>query len=109
MDGTVADTDGDGLSDLEEFILFQSGGVIFVFDDVDSDGILGGAFDADSDNDGFLDGAEVSFGSDPLDPTSDPTSFIVPEPTTYFLLASLLMPVGLYRVKRANLRGQVKP
>ncbi len=52
---TSADSDGDGLSDLDEQYTYRTGLLV-----------------ADTDADSFTDGEEVDFGSDPLDPLDYP-------------------------------------
>jgi hypothetical protein len=84
--GEPNDTDGDGLSDLEE----DSRGTDPLNPDTDGDGLLDGVetdtgtfvsendtgtdpLDPDSDDDGFSDGDEVSAGSDPNSAASTPS------------------------------------
>lgn len=70
------DADGDGLSNEDEIELYQTNPLD---PDTDDDGLLDGAEvsggtdpkDADSDDDGLTDGEEVSLGTDPNDPDSD--------------------------------------
>ncbi|MCB9696944.1 MAG: DUF4215 domain-containing protein, partial [Alphaproteobacteria bacterium] len=69
------DSDGDGLTDVEEDAL----GTDPNDPDSDGDGLTDGEedalgtdpLDADSDDDGLADGEESGFGTDPLDPDSD--------------------------------------
>ncbi len=62
-----SDTDDDGLTDNEELNYWGANWDL----DVDNDGIVN-LLDADSDNDGQLDGVEVLYGSDPADANSLP-------------------------------------
>lgn len=70
------DADGDGLSNEDEIELYQTNPLD---PDTDDDGLLDGAEvsggtdpkDADTDDDGLTDGEEVSLGTDPNDPDSD--------------------------------------
>lgn len=82
LDGYEVDSDGDGLSDGEEFYIYETqtfpgGG--FLNPDTDGDGISDGAevyeyktspVNPDTDGDGFSDGAEVAVGTDPTQWTS---------------------------------------
>ena len=82
LDGYEVDSDGDGLSDGEEFYIYETqtfpgGG--FLNPDSDGDGLSDGAevyeyktspTNSDSDGDGFSDGAEVAVGTDPTQWTS---------------------------------------
>ncbi len=61
----VVDTDADGISDGEEISYWGSAWN----NDSDGDGQIN-LLDADSDNDGFLDGEERDRGTDPADPNS---------------------------------------
>ena len=64
------DTDGDGISDGEEYNYWLAVGLS---PETDSDGDgLPNLLDADSDNDGTNDGAEINAGFDPADATSFP-------------------------------------
>ena len=71
-----ADTDGDGLSDYDEYTIHLTDPTDA---DSDDDGLEDGdeldigtsPTDADSDDDGVHDGAEVAYGTSPLDPDSD--------------------------------------
>ena len=67
---TKADTDEDGINDGDELAYWGSSWNV----DYDEDG-LPNLLDADSDNDGFLDGVEVDQGFDPSDPSSKPTVY----------------------------------
>lgn len=81
IDGYEFDTDGDGLSDGEELLVYgtpYAGGGPFN-PDSDNDGLSDGIevhvygtdpANPDTDEDGFSDGAEVAVGTDPLKPTS---------------------------------------
>ena len=66
-DPNLADTDGDNLEDGIELEYWGNNWSL----DYDSDGKWN-ILDADSDGDGFTDGAEVSDGYDPSDPSSHP-------------------------------------
>ncbi|MGQ4833878.1 MAG: PQQ-binding-like beta-propeller repeat protein [Candidatus Asgardarchaeia archaeon] len=82
LDGYEVDTDGDGLSDGEEFFVyytgrFPNGG--FQNPDSDNDGLSDGAevhiygtdpANPDTDGDGYTDGGEVAIGTDPTSPTT---------------------------------------
>ena len=71
----TTDSDGDGLTDLEEADL----GTDPLDPDTDDDGLSDGEesalgtdpLDSDTDDDGLSDGEEVAAGTDPLDPDSD--------------------------------------
>lgn len=73
------DTDGDGLSDIEEAFIV---GTDFRNPDTDGDGLSDGVevqnrmnpLDPDMDNDGVNDGDEVAAGTDPFFPDNDATS-----------------------------------
>ncbi|MBU4262778.1 MAG: cadherin-like domain-containing protein [Proteobacteria bacterium] len=65
----LPDTDADGLDDGAEVSYWGSEW----HTDIDGDGIIN-LLDADSDNDGFLDGEEITQGSDPGDSNSTPGS-----------------------------------
>jgi len=68
---TLSDTDGDGLSDKVELDYWtQHPGANFD-SDTDGDGIIN-LLDPDSDNDGVVDGKETELGFDPGDPNSKP-------------------------------------
>lgn len=73
------DSDGDGLTDLEEARVYRTDSQLA---DTDTDGLADGLevneywtlpLVVDTDSDGFLDGVEVRLGTDPTDPTSRPT------------------------------------
>lgn len=73
------DSDGDGLSDVDEARLYKTDSQ---FADTDTDGLDDGLevneywtlpLVADTDGDGYIDGIEVRFGTDPTDPHSYPT------------------------------------
>ena len=68
---SVVDTDGDGISDGDEISYWGSAWN----DDSDGDGLIN-LLDADSDNDGFLDGEERDRETDPADPSSMITSIV---------------------------------
>lgn len=53
---SIADTDGDGLSDYQEVVTFGTNPA-----------------NPDTDGDGYSDGVEIASGTNPLDPTSHPT------------------------------------
>lgn len=59
------DTDEDGLSDGDELIFWD----IAWNEDVDGDDVIN-LLDADADNDGFVDGLEIEYGTDPGDANS---------------------------------------
>lgn len=61
------DSDGDGVADSVDVFPLDPG----EFEDTDGDGI-GSNADLDDDNDGFSDEQELTDGSDPLDPRSNP-------------------------------------
>jgi len=63
----ASDTDDDGLSDGEELRFWAETWSL----DLDGDGLIN-LLDRDADNDGHLDGAEHSAGSDPANPFSTP-------------------------------------
>lgn len=74
------DSDGDGLSDVEEATLYRTDSQLA---DTDADGVNDGdeinvyftnPLQRDSDGDGFLDGVEVRNHSDPTDATSVPAA-----------------------------------
>jgi hypothetical protein len=65
-DPNIADTDGDGINDGDELAFWGANWNV----DYDGDGIIS-LLDADSDNDGMLDGWEINNG---LDPTVDDTN-----------------------------------
>lgn len=62
---SLADTDGDGIDDGSEFAYWGARWN----SDYDGDGVIN-LLDADSDNDSYLDGAEISGGYDPADASS---------------------------------------
>ncbi|MFQ5979663.1 MAG: PKD domain-containing protein [Candidatus Heimdallarchaeota archaeon] len=74
----LADTDNDGLADVDEISIYHTN----PYDpDTDDDGLMDGAeannygtdpLDPDTDGDGVLDGSEVQLGTHPLDPNSRP-------------------------------------
>lgn len=66
-DPLLADSDGDGLADGAEVTFWAADWSA----DADGDGRRN-VLDPDADNDGVLDGAEVDAGTDPTDPTSHP-------------------------------------
>jgi hypothetical protein len=68
-DPNLADSDGDGLNDGEEFEYWGDNWN----GDADADGLIN-ILDSDADNDGYLDGDEVSSGTSPGDPVSYPGS-----------------------------------
>lgn len=104
---TPPDSDGDGLTDVEE--TFR--GTNLLLPESDGDGLKDGdeiaiygtdPADADSDNDGFNDGAEVAAGSDPNNAASTPPpSVAVPlmSPALLALLAVLMAGTALLRGK----------
>ena len=65
------DSDGDGISDKEERDYWGSNWNA----DSDGDGLIN-LLDPDSDNDGFSDGLERSQGTDPADPASQPIEIV---------------------------------
>lgn len=65
------DTDGDGLDDDDELAYWGADWSA----DVDGDG-LANIIDIDSDDDGFNDGFEIRYGSDPADPLSKPERIV---------------------------------
>ncbi len=67
----LLDTDQDTISDGEEYDYWHNLGFAIEVD-TDGDG-LDNLHDADSDNDGVLDGIEIAKGFDPADPASLPT------------------------------------
>jgi len=76
---SAEDSDGDGLTDLEEARVYKTDPQ---FADTDTDGLADGLevneywtlpLVADTDGDQFIDGIEVRFGSDPTDGSSFPT------------------------------------
>ena len=88
---SAVDTDGDGLSDVDEIAIYgtnpnqadsdndglSDGAEVAMWgaawdDDADGDGIIN-LLEPDADNDGFPDGVEHSQGSDPADPQSVPS------------------------------------
>ena len=69
-DPNNADTDGDGITDGNEVECWGYWGYNWN-DDCDNDLIVN-LLDPDSDNDGFSDGQELGYGSDPSDPDSRP-------------------------------------
>ena len=92
LDDPAADADGDGLSFAEEFSLYHSNPALADSDgdglddgdevafwgadwnaDFDGDGLIN-LLDADADDDGYLDGAELAAASDPADAASWPGS-----------------------------------
>lgn len=70
---TVADTDADGISDGAELSYWQNIQTDRWSADSDGDGLIN-LVDPDSDNDGALDGVEVSEGSNPEDSSDTPAS-----------------------------------
>ena len=92
----LTDADLDGLLDADERALGTD-----LFDaDSDDDGLTDGAevhthgtdpLDADTDGDGYSDGVEVPGGSDPLDPESIPTAVPLAGAWAYGALAALLL------------------
>lgn len=62
-----ADSDGDGINDKEELTFWGANWNA----DPDGDGLIN-LLDPDSDNDGFLDWTEISMGTNPADPASQP-------------------------------------
>ena len=62
----ITDTDGDGLSDYQEFVYTETNPVL---EDTDGDGISD--FDADEDGDGISNGREHSLHTNPLLPDTD--------------------------------------
>ena len=92
----LTDAELDGLLDADERALGTD-----EFDaDSDDDGLLDGAevhvhgtdpLDADTDGDGYDDGVEVPAGSDPLDPQSVPTAVPLTGAWGYAALAALLL------------------
>src|SRR5215203_4143698 len=73
---TVADTDGDGVADVDEDNLYGTDSLVW---DTDGDGLSDGeelfangtdSLNWDTDGDGVSDGEEVAAGTDPLDPAS---------------------------------------
>jgi len=78
-DPRLADSDVDGISDFREIFETHTNPIDH---DTDDDGLLDGAeltgprvtnpLDPDTDDDGYLDGAEVQSGSDPTNPASTP-------------------------------------
>ncbi len=76
----VADTDGDGVADVDEANLYGTDSLVW---DTDGDGLSDGeelfatgtdSLVWDTDGDGFSDGEEVASGTDPLDAASVPGS-----------------------------------
>lgn len=67
------DTDGDGISDGEELAYWGTNWN----GDVDNDGLIN-ILDPDSDNDGYLDGDEISQGTDPDNPDDKPVMNLIP-------------------------------
>jgi YD repeat-containing protein len=65
------DSDGDGMDDGDELLYWGDNWN----GDIDSDGIIN-LLDPDSDGDGFVDGVEVKQGTDPANPSSYPTSIL---------------------------------
>jgi len=131
--GTAADGDGDGLNDLvdncpllwnplqEDFDGDNLGDICDADDDndglldvveddtdifVDEDHTGTHPLDPDSDGDGFLDGHEVSAGSDPNDPQSQPLVPSMPLWGLAVLVALLLAsPLGLSRRRWGRVRS----
>lgn len=113
--GTPEDSDGDGMSDAYET---QHLGGLSAADaqadaDPDFDGLSNldesgagtGAQNADSDNDGFLDGVELTLGSDPLDIGSTPTP---PNPVYVDFGYSGLLEAGTMLFPFSTLDGAVE-
>jgi PKD repeat protein len=64
----VADTDGDKIKDGDEVDFWGANWNV----NYDNDAIANNLLDSDADNDGYVDGLEIYYGSDPADPTSIP-------------------------------------
>jgi PKD repeat protein len=64
----VADSDGDGINDGDELEHWGTNWNV----NFDNDAIANNLLDPDADNDGYLDGLEIYYGSDPADPSSIP-------------------------------------
>jgi ELWxxDGT repeat protein len=100
----VGDTDGDGLDDETETTL----GTDPEDADSDDDGLADGAevlthgtdpLDPDTDGDGASDGDEVIAGTDPLDPESVPPAVPLSDPLGLGLLAAALLATRVRRTR----------
>ena len=123
-DLTLADLDGDGDLDAVggaasgDLPWYRNQNIADPLDaDTDDDGLLDGAEHlthgtdpnlADTDSDGWADSIEVNAGSDPLDPFSFPTPVPVPASSllSRALLAAMMLVAGAVRLRtRARARG----
>jgi hypothetical protein len=64
----MADTDHDGINDNDEITFWGENWNV----NYDNDAIANNLLDPDADNDGYADGLEIHYGSDPADPNSIP-------------------------------------
>jgi hypothetical protein len=107
LSGASSDADLDGLVDEAEAVLGTD-----PFDaDSDDDGLADGAevnthatdpLDADTDGDTYSDGIEVLAGTDPLDPDDFPPSVPLSGPWGVGVLAALLLAGGSGAIARAR-------
>ena len=65
---TMADTDYDGVNDADEANYWGNNWDV----NYDNDDLLNNLLDPDSDNDSYIDGLELHYGSNPADPNSTP-------------------------------------
>ncbi len=83
------DSDNDGLTDYLEHYKYNTNPLIW-----------------DTDGDGFSDGAEISSGTDPLNPNSYPRahSQAIPGFELHYILLIILLSLGfsIYKIKKVN-------
>lgn len=99
-----ADTDGDGIRDLDEIKFWKDAWK----QDDDGDGKIN-LLDSDSDNDGASDGDEIAAGTDPIDSGSKPAPPVKPEPPAPPLSRLSWNCCPSQRRKRAMPKGHTEP